>query len=729
MVDAYRSDVEYLEDQLVRLELLIEQRLAAKAKRSPNDLDFEPPKAKAPVEPASYPVKLAQIELRIADRLAATRQAGRSIAMERFVAEYGLNRFECDLLILALAPTLDLRFADLYDKVAYKYRGRTVDTALTILCETLADKVKARRYFMLDSNLIRHHLLLMERDRFRGEEDILNLELKLPRRVMNLLLGSDAVDESLVGFSKLIEPTIGLDQVILAQDTKDKVVRLVSHHAEYLQKRGEWGFDRVIGYGRGIILLFAGPPGTGKTMLANALAHRMGKRILLVNTDRLYDRIHTLESNIDNVFREAKLQNCVLFFDECEMLFADRRMGNTGMAELLTALERFDGVAILATNLAPVLDEAMDRRIMLRLDFEIPTPELREHIWKTHLPAEAPLAADIDVRFLAQNFEFTGGYIKNAVLAALHEVLERKDEPAEIRQADLVNASRLQLRHKLGSYTDRIVPQIGLDAVVLPAAVKEKLVDIVESTRHGATVFMEWGLGSRLSIGKGLAVLFQGSPGTGKSLSAEAVAYELAKNLYRVSLPAIVSKFVGETEKNIKAVFDAAREGQSVLFFDEADSLFSRRTAVAGALDRYANMEVNLLLQEMERFEGLMILATNLMGNLDMAFERRLAYRIVFPKPDAASRARIWRGLLPPQMPVAGLIDFEYLGNRYELSGGHIKNAVVRAAYKAAREKGDRRVMTTALLARAADEEMDGAFVHQPKFGFAEDARSSLSGR
>lgn len=714
----YDSDVAYLQEQLVRLELMIGRKLALRERKPAHE--FLRDADHAPLQdPQVLTAELEALEKRIEARVAATRaQSERGLAAFRLIGEYGLDSFEWDLLVLALAPSLDLKFADLFDKLGYKFRGRTIDTALSILCDTLAEKVAARRYFALEAPLIKNHLLLIERDRYRGEEDILNLDLKVPRRVMNLLLGSDAVDESLVGFSKLIEPTVTLDQVVLAEELKQKVVRLVSNHAEYVKKRNEWGFDRVISYGRGIILLFAGAPGTGKTMLANAVARHLGKRLLMVNSDRLYDRIHTLESNVENVFREAKLQNSVLFFDECEMLFADRRFGNNGMAELLTALERFDGIAILATNLAPALDEAMDRRIMLRIDFELPTAELRRRIWRNHLPPEAPVAPDVDLNALAQHFEFSGGYIKNAVLTALHEVLARKEEKPEIRHEDLVAACRNQLRQKLGSYTDRIVPQVPLASVVLPAGLRERVEEIVDSSRHHATVFQEWGLGSRLTSGRGLTALFQGPPGTGKSLTAEAVAFELGKNLYRISLPAVVSKYVGETEKNIQAVFRAARDGQSVLFFDEADALFSKRTGVTGALDKYANMETNLLLLELEQFEGLVVLATNLVGNLDPAFERRIAYKLVFPFPDGVAREAIWRGMVPPQMPVAEPIDFAYLGRRYDISGGHIKNAVVRAAYRAAREKGGRRVLTTQLLARAAEEEVQGAFAQKNKIGF-----------
>ncbi len=711
----YQTDVSYLEDQLQRIELLIEWKLAKRQER--NRDDASPGRETTAPRAGELLRQLHEHEAAIVARMAETPPE-KTPAFHRVVEQYDLDSFERDLLLLALAPALDLRFADLYDRIAYKYRGRTVDTALTVLCDSLPEKVAARRYFMLDAPLVKHHLLAIEQDRWRADEDVLHLELRLPRRVLNLLLGADALDESLVSFSRIVEPTVELEQVVLAPNDKERVVRLVENHAEYVRRRNEWGFDRIISYGKGVILLFAGPPGTGKTMLANALARHMEKRLLLVNTDRLYDRVHTLESNIENVFREAKLQNCVLFFDECEMLFADRRLGNGGVAELLTALERFDGIAILATNLAPTLDDAMDRRILCRVDFTVPPPELRERIWRNHLPPEAPVADDVDVRYLAHTFEFTGGYIKNAVLTALHEALARREQAPKVTQDDLVKACRSQIRQKLGAFTDRVVPRVSLEQVVLPEALKTQVQEVVEAARNRSTVFLEWGLAQRLSLGRGLAVLFQGPPGTGKTLTAEAIAWELARNLYSVSLPSIVSKFVGETEKNLHSVFAAARESQSVLFFDEADALFGKRTDVHNSLDKYANMEVNVLLQEMEKFDGLVILATNLIDNVDQAFERRIAWRLRFPFPDGVSRTAIWRGLIPPEMPTAE-IDYEYLGRRFTLSGGHIKNAVLKAAYRAARETGNRRVVTTQLLARAAEEELAGSFDQRARIGFA----------
>jgi len=186
-----------------------------------------------------------------------------------------------------------------------------------------------------------------------------------------------------------------------------------------------------------------------------------------------------------------------------------------------------------------------------------------------------------------------------------------------------------------------------------------------------------------MPTGKGIVSLFTGEPGTGKTLCAEILANELGMNLYQVSIPRVMSKYIGETEKNMEKIFATARANNSMLLFDEADALFTSRVKVESSVDRFSNMEVNNLLQEIERFEGIIILTTNLDKNIDKAFQRRINFRISFPFPEKKYRAVIWEKLLPKECPLADEIDYDILGEYFELSGGYIKNAVVRAAYRA----------------------------------------------
>ena len=197
----------------------------------------------------------------------------------------------------------------------------------------------------------------------------------------------------------------------------------------------------------------------------------------------------------------------------------------------------------------------------------------------------------------------------------------------------------------------------------------------------------DWGFESRLSFGKGVSALFAGPSGTGTTMAAEIIARELQLDLYRIDLAGIVSKYIGETEKNLDRVFTAAETANAVLFFDEADALFGKRSEVHDSHDRYANIEISYLLQKMEEFEGVAILATNLRPNLDESFVRRLSFNVAFPFPDEASRLEIWRGVWPAATPLSADIDFIGLARRFRLSGGNIRNIALAAAYQAAQEE------------------------------------------
>ena len=204
--------------------------------------------------------------------------------------------------------------------------------------------------------------------------------------------------------------------------------------------------------------------------------------------------------------------------------------------------------------------------------------------------------------------------------------------------------------------------------------------------RERSRILERWGYARHLGLSRGVSALFSGAPGTGKTMAASVVSSELGLELFRVDLSAVVSKWVGETEKQLARIFDEADDAQALLLFDEADSLFGKRTEVRGAQDRYANLEVNYLLQRMEQFGGVSVLTTNQESGIDAALMRRLSVRIRFPEPDAEQREALWRALLPPETALGGDVDLRRLAETYEMTGGHIRNAIVRAAVAAARE-------------------------------------------
>jgi hypothetical protein len=336
----------------------------------------------------------------------------------------------------------------------------------------------------------------------------------------------------------------------------------------------------------------------------------------------------------------------------------------------------------------------------------VPPPALRERIWRLLLPPQVPLADDVDVPQLAKRYDFSGGYIRSAVLFAVSKAVARGTDSL-LRMVDLDAAAQAQLRGDLSYYADKTrASSLTLEVLILPADERAQIEEIIAAGRNRALVLYGWGFNEKLPTGKGLVCMLSGDPGTGKTLAAEVIGAELGMNLYRVNPAKVVSKYVGETEKNLNEILAQAKSTHSILFFDEADALFSSRVAkVESANDRFVNMETNFLLQQLERYEGIVILATNLETMIDQAFKRRIAYHVIIPFPKPPDRERIWRTLMPAAAPKAD-IDYARLGRTFELSGGHIKNAILRAAYSAA-QRGC--ALDYALLAEAAEKECAAA--------------------
>ena len=641
------------------------------------------------------------------DAVDQTADSGYSpVPFRQIVKDFSLNAFEANALFLSIAPTLDANFRQTLACMKRNFALSQIDvgTALDLFSDDFSAKLENRKSFSPCAPLFRHRLCELV-PKLGAENQLHEMAIHpMPRIVAHIL--EQETDAELDGFSRVIAPKTKLDDVVIPEKKRRQIMSLVDNYESCMAMKKAWGFEEIGGGGRNIILLFCGPSGTGKTLMAHAIAHELNRPLLLVDAHELQAR-RGLEDNLDKIMRESRLRRAVLLFDDCELIFAARTQGNRDLPLLLAALDAYEGLVILTTNLPTVLDPALDRRVTMQIDFDVLPAKLREQIWKRHLPEQVEFAQDVDLPHLAEKYEFPGGMIRNTISVAMNRALgnlendlrqidpnvdgnsdnDRQTKTLRIDMATLDEAARTQIRNKIKKIADRTMTTLTLDDLVLPRKIKEKIRSLIASVRNRRTIFEDWGFGEKMTKGRGICALFRGDSGTGKTLSAEIIANELGMALYRVRIPAIVSKYVGETEKNLEKCFREAAACGAILLFDEADSIFSKRTEVKDSNDRYANMEVNLLLQEVERFDGVVLLTTNLDAAIDDAFERRLNHKIDFPFPDARDRARIWKRLLPAAAPLADDIDFEVLGKDFELSGGCIKNSVLRAAYKAAERK------------------------------------------
>jgi SpoVK/Ycf46/Vps4 family AAA+-type ATPase len=328
----------------------------------------------------------------------------------------------------------------------------------------------------------------------------------------------------------------------------------------------------------------------------------------------------------------------------------------------------------MATNRPYDLDEAMHRRIMLAIEFRQPDHILRKTIWEAHIPQQMQLADDVDLNALALRFELTGGFIKNAILSALSIAVSRDGDAPTVCHEDLLRGANLQLRGRLRmkDFHRRLIPARGLDQVIIPDPIMKNLKEIIQFEKARSVLFGQWGFDKTEQ--QGLTVLFHGLPGTGKSLAAEAVGYEVGKPLKLVNCGELLSKWVGESTKNIDSIFEEARSTDAILVFDEAEGLFGQRTDMKTSTDRYANVDVGVLLYHIERFPGIIILTTNLIDNMDKAFFRRLKFVLHFDTPSFDLRKKLWKLLIPGETPLEdGGVDYDKLAH-YEMSGGDIKS-------------------------------------------------------
>jgi SpoVK/Ycf46/Vps4 family AAA+-type ATPase len=443
-------------------------------------------------------------------------------------------------------------------------------------------------------------------------------------------------------------------------------------------------------------LLLAGRPGSGRAALIEALLGEHGRPVVRVDLAALLEDPRTGPARLAAALREAALRGGagVLEGDRVE---SEPRRGQVDAIGAAVAGAPVPVVFVLRERASWLVDAVPD---LVELDVPPPDARQRLELWRRALPTgHAPAEAD-DVALVAGRYAFTGGAIALAARRAVTAAQLRDPAAPRVTLADLGEAARLMFSHRLGTVAQRIPTGFLWDDLVLPDDTLEQIREVVHFARERPFLLEQWGFARKLPYGRGVSAILAGPPGTGKTMVAQLLAGELGYDLFRVDLAQVVNKYVGETEKNLARIFEEAQDSHAVLFFDEADALFAKRTDVRSATDRYANLEVNYLLQRMETYDGVTLLATNLEQGLDEAFKRRVRFAIQFELPDADERERLWRSMLPADVPLAADIDWRALAEKFEMAGGYIKKAVIRAALTAARAR-PRRAVTDADLQAA----------------------------
>jgi len=428
--------------------------------------------------------------------------------------------------------------------------------------------------------------------------------------------------------------------------------------------------------GEPVRIVVRGRTGSGRHTLLTSLASQAGRSLGIIDLSTVPREPSRAAATLAAVLRRAMLRGLIPCIDGLELISSE---DPDTKLQIGAVLRNHPGpIAVrLPTDARIPLDPGY-----LLLDIPQRNEQQRAESWTIALARHHIELADPSE--LAARYRVGPGTIER-VCAEVARRPERPTGPAAwIRELD--DAVRQHLENRLGTTANRVTRLASWADIVLPEDITDSLLELTARVRHRKTVYEQWGFDRSMTTSRGITALFQGSPGTGKTMVAGVIARDLGLELYRVDVSRITSKWIGETEKNLGSLFDAAEDGQVLLLFDEADSLFAKRTEVKTSVDRYANMEVNYLLQRLDSFEGIAILTTNFGNAIDPAFKRRLTYRVTFPFPDEEMREQLWRSLIPPQVPVAGKLDFAGLSQRFRLSGGYIRNAALRAAFLAAEE-------------------------------------------
>jgi SpoVK/Ycf46/Vps4 family AAA+-type ATPase len=597
--------------------------------------------------PAAIDARVAALERRRDEQEVAMRTAGRPPAFAELVELADLDELEANVLLLAAAPGLDSAFAAAYGGLqggAGSTRA-TLALALSMFVHDVGARVLAQDCLLPSRPLRALRLVEIDGDDTRP---FVARGLALDERMTDYLRGVNRVDSRV---APLFAPIGEAPHSAGTLRAGEEAARLIAREAD------RWVTINLIGDAekgaREAAQRACALAGLAPQMLdlARLAAHSAAERAALAAL----------------VAREAALAGIAVIVDAADVepgghaaAVVDELIASLGATVFVVSAERWParpGVAVV--RVAP------------------PSRGEQRALWAAALGEEAQrINGTVDA--LAQQFDLGPSAIGSIVARA-------RDARGTVAAAELWRVSREHSATALAALAQRIEPCYGWNDIVVGEDVRAQLVELAAQVEQRGRVYEAWGFGAQLDRGRGITALFSGPSGTGKTMAAEILARHLELDLYRIDLAGVVSKYIGETEKNLRRVFDAAQRSGALLFFDEADALFGARTEVRDSHDRYANLEINYLLQRMEDYAGLAILATNRRSALDAAFLRRLRFVIDFPFPGAEHRRRIWERVFPPQAPTENL-ELALL-SKMDLSGGNIKSIAVNAAFLAAAER------------------------------------------
>lgn len=436
--------------------------------------------------------------------------------------------------------------------------------------------------------------------------------------------------------------------------------------------------------GETIFYYLNGPEGIGKRTIAKRFASILDTSLILIDVMQLNVADQKIFYEIlITVCREAIINQGVLCFFNFDYFMSEENENYQYIDLIMSTARQYSALVVILSK-DPIKKRNMFNDYMW-LDIRVPLPNKDESIklWQKCL-SDVSLDEKIEPYEMANKFTFTPGQIIGTAIESKKLKLWKQSQT--ISKKEFYDCAYAQIVHDLEKKATLIYARYNWDQLILDKEQKDMLKNACDQVRFKHIVYDKWGFEKRLAYGRGVSMLFAGPPGTGKTMAAQVVANDLGIEIYKVDLSQIVSKYIGETEKNLNDLFNEAKKSNVILFFDETDALLGKRTEVKDSHDKNSNLETSYLLQKMEEYDGITVMSTNYLENIDQAFFRRISYVIHFPFPDVESRKKIWENMYPENVPLEEDVDFDYLANQFEIAGGNIKNIAVVSAFLAAKE-------------------------------------------
>jgi AAA+ superfamily predicted ATPase len=610
---------------------------------------------------------ISQLEEDVFSKTREAQARGQVLRLDRLAKLFHLSRFEQDILLMCLLSEIDIKYQRIYaylqDDITKKLP--TVDFALQLLCDSFQSRLEAREIFSSNATLMKYRLICLHDDQVSRPTLLLTKSIQMNERISGYLLGSDQIDPRLCRFAQIITKTLHFPDVILPVAIESRLQKLIPQFIN-----------------EGIMCYLQGPHGVGKHTTAEVICSELKVPLLTIDASVLISAGTSPETLLSLLFCEGRIQNAAIYFRNFDFLLNDDKEIKLIYDRLIAECQAYPQWIFMAGEKAWLPREMSVGKPCINIEITTGSHIDRKQLWEKYL--DAGRTEDVNLTEIAGKFRLSHGEVRDVIATARNLARWRDPEHGIISSEDLYTACRKQSRGTLSALAHKIQPTYHWEDIILPKDLTEQMQEICGYIKHYHLVYSEWGFGRKLATGKGLNMLFAGPSGTGKTMAAEIIASELLLDLYKIDLSSIISKYIGETEKNLDRIFKEGRTSNAILFFDEADALFGKRSEVRDSHDRYANIEVSYLLQKMDEYEGIVILATNLRKNMDEAFTRRMHYALEFPVPEEVDRLRIWQSIFPKEAPVSMDIDLNFMARQFKITGGSIKNIVLGAAFLAA---------------------------------------------